>query len=110
MHSILRVEHKDNHRGPYRDGHNGEVKEITNNHCFDLDLYPVPEDDIGIDRNPDPWELCGFKNVKQLREWFTNEELEILKRNDFIVRKLSLKDVKVTAVGERQLLFRYKPK
>ena len=110
MHSILRVEHKDTKRGPYIGSSSyDKVKEITDRHCEDLDIYPLPEADIGIERDPHCYELCGFKDVKQLTNWFTKEELAIFKEEGFIVKRLSLKNVEVTEVGERQILFCYKP-
>jgi len=110
MHSILRVEHKDTKQGPYSYYKSDLVNILTDNHCYGDNgyNYPTPEKDIGIERDPHSYEFCGFKNISQLRAWFTEEEIDILKQENFIVKRSSLKDVEVTEVGERQILFCHK--
>ena len=107
MHSILRIEHKDTNQGPYREESNSSIKAITNSHLGGQEQYPCPWDDIGIQRSPSPNEFCGFKDVKQLRKWFSSEELAVFKKEGYLVKRLSLDDVLVTEIGECQVLFTY---
>jgi len=113
MDSILRVEHKDSKLGPYRGSYNMEkTRSVTDIHCFRSSSYdyPAPCDDIGIERKPHDYEFCGFKDIHQLKKWFNSKELATMEEDGFVVKRLSLEDVEVTDIGERQLLFCYRPK
>lgn len=98
---ILRIENKQG-QGPYR----ALSTEIYNespliNHCK-YTGRPIPADDIGINRFPENYEICGFKNSQQLRKWFTFSELQFLKDYGFQIVKKEVK--KITAIGEKQVL------
>lgn len=48
---------------------------------------------------------CGFKNLKQLREWFNKEELKALKRLDFTIREYLI-NPKNLVIGQKQVVFK----
>jgi len=45
--------------------------------------HPSPVNDVGINRFPEPDESCGFLNYQQLYNWFTEKELDILRKAEF---------------------------
>ena len=114
--SFLRVEHKKYIArkypsgeavkiGPYVKYSNKRVKKMVDRHT-NLELRPTPRKDKGIDRTLEAGEFCGFRNVKQLKRWFTKEELKTLKDNSFVIKRYSTYDFEITAIGERQILFK----
>ncbi len=93
----LRVQNKDG-AGPYADSPQELFRQLNT----DTAELPTPEYDIGIERFPYNNEYCGFNSQKQLKNWFDNDELELLESYGYYVVEL---DVTITAYGERQILF-----
>ena len=105
---ILRIQNADG-TGPYfcrrdtkaqdvcdiQDKHNGEWRE-------DPTTYPPPNIDKGICREMRKNEQCGFLNMAQLCNWFSDYELEILAIWGFFIVEIP---GKITAIGARQVLF-----
>jgi len=101
MNFIYRVENKEK-KGCYWENLYKwkEVDYILKRHYSEY--RPTPLEDFGIKREPKGTEICGFKDLKQAKEWFNNKELEELKRIGYFLKKVKVK--KITAIGEKQVL------
>ena len=66
---------------------------------------PVPRNDIGIGREPKPYEYCGFNSAAALIRWFRGSILELIYQDECEI--VALTNVIVTAIGEYQVLFRW---
>ena len=98
---VYRVENKEG-KGCYRKGYFTEW--LTREHDLNFKKYPPPHYDKGIDRLPVEGELCGFKDKEQALDWFTQEELSKLRKLGFYLERIE--GAEVTAIGEKQILFR----
>ena len=104
MKTIYRVENKKGN-GCYRnlsDGLRVALDDVIDPYENLDDIQPSPEIDNGIMRSPHKNEICGFKNMDQVTDWFDSTELEILRRFGFEVKKVLVQ--KITAIGECQVL------
>lgn len=99
---VYRVEN-DEGKGCYQEGAVALNRLEHHNSYNHVKRHPLPSEDFGIDRYPLKDEKCGFKDMKQLKAWFTPKELKRLARNGFKVVELYVAEV--TAYGEQQLLF-----
>jgi len=81
-----------------------DTGKVLSNHFTEegYPLHPTPLEDIGIERTPEIEEVCGFLNLKQAKNWFTDEELKELKELGFHLKKVKVK--KITAKGNKQVL------
>ncbi len=107
--TIFRIEHDNTGRGCYVDSgkqDNDWLKMMVHEHGYvSEDVHPCPREDIGIKRHIKRGdEFCGFKDMQQLHEWFTDEELCELELLGYQVVKIE--DIEITAIGEKQVLFR----
>ena len=81
-------------------GASNEVSEITKRHgSFG---NPTPQDDYGIARGMDYNEICGFKTLKQAKNWFSLKELKELYNHGYELIKVRVSNI--TAIGEYQIL------
>ena len=98
MMSIWRVE---NHKGEgcYK---NKNTRLILSSHDKDKINHPLPIDDIGIERDRELNEICGFKDLKQAYSWFSLSELIELEKFGYFLRKRIIKQI--TAEGKKQVL------
>lgn len=102
MEKIYRVQHKKDGRGPYRP-------------CFTVKWI---DDDRGESDRPPHWMEfgdflgriplrfsagSGFKDLDQLREWFSDRELSKLKELGFIIVKLKVNSI--IEESDKQLVF-----
>jgi hypothetical protein len=62
----------------------------------------LPINDIGIKREVKHNEICGFKNKKQLLQWFSKKDLKQLKICGYILKKIKVNII--TAIGICQVL------
>lgn len=100
--SIFRIENNKK-EGCYRN--NWECayrRKMTNKHDRNKRKYPIPEEDIGICRSIKTNEICGFLNLEQVYNWFCDEELIILEKLGYNLKKIKVQ--KITAIGEKQVL------
>jgi hypothetical protein len=98
---IYRVE-DENGEGCYS-AHLPELERMYNKHAnIGLPVYPQPIDDVGIQMNPEPDEICGFKDKVQALSWFSKYELRRMKKFGFELKKVEVEAI--TAIGERQVL------
>lgn len=67
---------------------------------------PTPDQDKGIERDPTPDEYCGFNSAAALIRWFRGEILGLIYVDGCEI--VALHNVTVTAIGEYQVLFRWK--
>ena len=68
--------------------------------------HPTPHHDKKIGRYICYMEYCGFESIYSLYDWFTAEEIRELQYEGFEIVKYEVgKEVQITAVGERQVLF-----
>ena len=100
MEFIYRLENKDG-QGCYRNK-SAKIDYILCRHFEEEEYYPIPKQDLGIERNPLPNEICGFKDIKQAKNWFNDYELKELKKLGYELKKVEVK--KITAIGEMQVL------
>jgi hypothetical protein len=100
METIYRVE-DENGQGCYS-AHLPELERMYARHAFNGVNYPRPQEDKGIEMKPEKDEFCGFKNIEQALSWFTEEDLKLLKRYGFELKKVEVEAI--TAVGEKQVL------
>ena len=66
---------------------------------------PLPENDVGIDRELQKDEHCGCKTASDLLHWFGGAIPDLLRGGLEIV---ALYNVEVTAIGEYQVLFKWR--
>ena len=102
---IWRVQNK-NGRGPYwvpTTKKSSAVTAMQENHNVNLDKYPTAIMDSGIRRSASEGELYGFINEAQLRNWFSDTDLQVLAEDKF---EVVIVDGEITAMGSHQLLFR----
>ena len=101
---IWRIQNKDG-IGPYSVATTEKspaVNEMQNNHNMKLDVYPSTYSDIGIKRCPSKRELHGFINESQMRNWFSEDDFQVLSEDGF---EVVVMDGEITAVGRNQVLF-----
>lgn len=96
---IWRVE-DDYGQGCYQ-AHLPELEDMYTKHKNPF-KYPTPYKDNYILRVPIEEEICGFKNIEQLKNWFNEDEIIMLKEVGFKIKKIEVK--KITAYGEKQVL------
>ncbi len=69
------------------------------------ETHPTPIEDTGIQREvKEKTEYCGFINMVQLKLWFTDVELNMLKLHGFSIKTII---GTITAYGSYQVLFEY---
>lgn len=103
--TVYRVEHETDGQGCYfgRWDTSDFLFNMIDRHSGDTDGHPNPQNDIGIDRCMGEKEFCGFNSMESLQQWFTENDLIELEQLNFNV--VELNDVKITAIGEKQVLF-----
>ena len=103
--TIFRVEHETDGAGCYykRYGMSNFLDAMHEAHSADVEGHPNPQNDVGIDRCIGEKEFCGFKSMESLCQWFMDDEISKLYKIGFPV--IELNDVKITAIGEKQVLF-----
>ena len=95
MMTVLRVEHRDTGRGPYRSMAIG---------CRSLDDQPVPSSD-GIDTFAlGPHHHFGFPSLDHLTKWFDGHERLLLRKQGFTVRKYAVPP-ECVLTGRKQVVF-----
>jgi hypothetical protein len=77
------------------------------------EAQPVPEDDIGFDKedfeiyqNEEKFRkywLFGFLNNQQYEEWFSEKERELLERNSFYLTPIKAKEIRKS---DKQIFYR----
>ena len=95
MKTIFRVENKHG-GGCYTSGHFDEDFEHNNSE------HPSPFNDIGIERPICREEICGFIDMKQVYNWFTQDELYIMEKDGYFLKEVEVE--KITAIGQMQIL------
>lgn len=101
---IYRIE-DDNGQGCYRNGA-GEYNKLKC-HDNDIEKHPTPLMDRGILRYIEENEITGFKDLRQLKKWFTLKQIRRLRRNGYVIKKIEVEQI--TAYGECQILAVRKP-
>lgn len=96
---IYRVEN-DKKEGCYKNG----AMQLNELDSHDDELHPHPTKDEGIKRYCMENEKCGFLNLKQVRIWFTKNELMRLRKNGYHLKRIKIN--KITAIGKFQILFK----
>lgn len=98
---IYRVE-DENGEGCYS-AHLPELERMYIKHAdIGFPVYPRPIDDIGIQREIDNKEICGFASIGQALNWFSKYELRRMKKFGFELKKVEVE--KITGYGVRQVL------
>jgi len=102
--AILRVQ---NHMkaGPYW-GHG--LFSFHDDHNVDTTGHPAPVCDEGIGRWVEANERCGFLDENQLAEWFSADDILEMCAAGFWIEQIDIADIVITAVGQKQVLFRYR--
>ena len=82
------------------------VDEMINEHTNDTVNHPLPQFDNGIDRHiKHSIEYCGCYSAADLLRWFKGFIPDLLRAGYEIV---VLHNVTITAIGEYQVLFKWK--
>lgn len=71
-------------------------------HGRDRTEHPGPQNDKAIKRWCEPGEICGFKDRKQMLQWFNIKQLKALRAEGFMIKRIKVQ--KITALGEKQVL------
>lgn len=102
--TIYRVQNN-NGEGPYAaDDESTERQDMINRHENSATIHPSPENDDDISRSmTDSAEKCGFDSMIQLRDWFSQEELDMLEDDDFFV--FEIHNAHITAKSIHQILY-----
>lgn len=95
---IYRIEDSDG-KGCYRFM---ETLSFLGKHNNDIENHPCPSNDRGIDRYIEENEICGFKDLQQLKKWFTLSDIKKLRYFGFTIKKIEVEQI--TAYGEKQVL------
>lgn len=102
MTKIWRVENKEG-RGCYQgQSHKPFIGDMIARHDLDEIRTPMPYNDKGIGRCSKSPEICGFVNKKQAQEWFSKDDLILLKDFGFDLKEVEVS--RITATGRRQIL------
>ncbi len=103
---VFRIQNEDGY-GPYVSRFTLPIPEIDimcNKHAgdayFDSALWPTSFTECTRERGEDY--RCGFINEAQLFNWFSEEEIEMLRRNGYDIVAL---DKEVTVIGKNQIVF-----
>ena len=96
---VYRVENEDG-KGPYEGTCDWSLWQ-TRDHVEPS--HPGPKDD-GIDIEMEV-DYCGFASFGQLRDWFESEELVMLRKLGFKVRRIRVPRSRVK-FGKKQVVFR----
>ena len=99
--TVYRIENSDNGCGPYISGDNYDEEVYGKVHGTISSKHPTPI--IEFNRDIEDEEFCGFNSIAQLKKWFNKAILRFMLNRTFQV--LVYKDVKITAIGEKQVLF-----
>lgn len=114
---IYRIEHaslKTNkyYSGPYGvSGHFSAYEWAEDDHDLCVDAKPLPDNDpilineIKANNLNNKWVglyLCGFTSLSQLKQWFTNSEINNLRKLGFVIVKYKAQKV---LNGKTQVLF-----
>lgn len=109
MSTVYRIQSKQNrNRGAYRshirfDNEPDAVKRLLKEHnSWDDPKHPPPSKDIGIVREIEIDEHCGFDSAAALLRWFRGFIPDLLRAGYEIV---ALHNIKITSVGVCQVLF-----
>lgn len=86
--------------GPYQDDEE-ELRELLSKHSIHNNR-PAPMFDEFIRRAPREDEVCCFLNLKQAYAWFTQEELKILEKFGYKLRRIVVNEI--TVYGHYQIL------
>jgi hypothetical protein len=116
--TIYRIEHKDNHRGPWWCGI-GEVADAANASVYGCNTsHPIPQEDYMLDHNGDAvrygvksdrlcvdnWQ-CGAENLNHMVHWFNEASIiATFAENGMELVKLTVPSEHVF-IGETQVLF-----
>lgn len=90
--------------GPYRKygGVSDDLfDEVLASHSH-LNGRPVPNKDLGINRDIEAKEICGFLSIRQAVKWFSKYERKRLRDEGFNIVKVEVKEI--TAIGKKQCL------
>lgn len=75
-------------------------------HGHNDDTHPSPRDDgLNVFLGAMEWK-CGFRDLDQLSDWFTDEELVTLYSHGFAIYEIEAERIQV---GKRQILYIPKP-
>lgn len=104
--NIFRVQHMKTGLGPYTNNNKPgyfyqEIQNMMDKHNFDIEKWPSPVREML--HYVEPGELCGFLSLKQLGEWFSNDDLVMLIRHEY--NMVFLTHVKIIAKGKKQIVF-----
>lgn len=102
MLKIWRIENNDG-EGCYRLWQtNSFVRYMERRHNNSMEKHPFPKLDNGIDREIKNGEICGFRDLSQVKNWFSRYELKNLAKIGFTLKKVEVREI--TAFGEKQVL------
>lgn len=96
---IYRVENREG-LGPYR---NTDWQPWEHGNAL---THPCPRFDKGLNYIKS-CEKCAFKSYRQLRDWFTKEELAELKTMGYDIIKLEV-DRKLIRFGKKQIVYQFR--
>jgi hypothetical protein len=88
----------------YPIGFENEISDMVHRHDVERETHPTPSEDRGLWRPPQHEEKCGFISIASLKQWFSREEIIMLAAAGFQVVKI--KNVEITAIGRKQVLFK----
>lgn len=94
---VYRIENEKGH-GPYQVSY----QFWTNTKHFNSKKRPAVQDDFD---NFTKEFFCGFENMKQLGEWFSNKEIEKLETLGFSIKELNVSEYFIGKSG-KQIIFK----
>lgn len=99
---IYRMEHVDRHADRSAFNFMHRLTHGKDDSYHDMDKYPNPLNDKGINRFIKPNEYCACKSLEQLHHWFTEEDARTLAKTRIYPYKIVVRDC---VVGDKQVLF-----
>ena len=98
---VWRVENSEG-KGCYF-GENTPIKKyLCSRHNNRMESNPAPQCDRGINRAMKNNEICAFSSKEQALDWFSLEELEKIKEEDFKLKEIEV--AVITEKGQKQVL------
>lgn len=99
---IIRIEHYEDGLGPFT--YSSDTNVLIDFWGRHNKLFPLPQNDIGIERDIHVNEYCGYKSIEELRSWVKPNEIKKLIDLGFRIMLYEMSELKCT-IGDYQVIF-----
>lgn len=99
---IWRVENKKGQGAYTYNGNNELMFDLWERHAQNWIKHPQLINETGIGRFPNKNEICGFISKQQAFNWFSKNDLILLKKVGYTLKRIKVRTI--SAIGKQQLL------